>query len=91
MVVLSQAESQACEARAGCTAGTPAALAGLLLEAPQAVPFPDRVALMRALIAADKARSALQAALCQVLVTVPHHILWAWAWGFSDLAQWQGV
>ena len=43
--------------RAGCKAGTPAALANLLLEAPQAVPFPDRVALIRALIEADKARS----------------------------------
>ena len=39
-----------------CSGGSPAALARQLVDAPQAVPFDERVQLLRALIVADRER-----------------------------------
>ncbi len=45
--------------------GRPAALAALLTEAPQCVPFDHRVQIFRSLVAADKERCASLSPLCQ--------------------------
>ena len=45
--------------RQGLGGGRPAALAALLTEAPQCVPFEQRVGVFRSLVAADKERCVL--------------------------------
>lgn len=58
--------------RQGLGGGRPAALAALLTEAPQCVPFEQRVLVFRSLVAADKERCAPPGAADDLVKPYPY-------------------
>jgi hypothetical protein len=74
--------------RGAIAGGRPASLAALLLEAPQCVPFDQRVLIFRSLVAADKDRYAAASCLTSGFVNLVSSSISQSTFVSQDHGQW---